>query len=77
MLILHLQPKLERKLATHNFKKIFKKQNFNKPKKTSTSVAPTTQEGSSHPNSKFFNLNKLEGIQCRECGGIGQIQTMC
>ena len=43
--------------------------------KTSTSVAPTTQEGSSYPNSKLFDFNKLEGIQCKECGGIGHIQA--
>ena len=40
-------------------------------------MAPTTQEGSSNPNFKLFDLNKFEGIQCRECGGIGHIQAQC
>ena len=64
-------------LIAKNFKKMLKKKNFNKPTKTFTSVAPTTQEGSSYSNSKLFDLNKLEGIQCRECGGIGHIQAQC
>ena len=36
-------------LIAKNFKKIWKKKiNFNKPKKTSKSVAPMTQKGSSN-----------------------------
>lgn len=42
------------------------KENFNKPKKNSTIMAPTAQKGSSNLNSKSFDLNKLKGIQCRE-----------
>ena len=64
-------------LITKNFKKMLKKKNFNKPRKTSTSVAPTAQEGSFYPNSKLFDFNKLKGIRCRECGGRGHIQAQC
>ena len=32
---------------------------------------------SSNSNSKLFDFNKLEGIRCRECGGIGYIQAQC
>ena len=61
-----------------NFNKILKKRkNFNKPKKTSTSVALTARKGSSNPNPKLIYINKLKGIRCRECGGIGHIQTQC
>ena len=56
---------------------MLKKNNFNKPKKTSTSVARTVQKGSFNSNSKLFDFNKLEGIRCRECGGIGHIQAQC
>ena len=49
-------------LIAKNFKKMLKKKNFNKPKKTSTLVAPEVQKGSSNSNSKLFNFNKLEGI---------------
>ena len=64
-------------LIAKNFNKMLKKKNFNKPRKTSTSVAPMGQEGFSYPNSKLFHLIKLEGIQCREHGGIGHIQVQC
>ena len=62
-------------LIAKNFKKMLKNKNFNKLRKTSTSVASTAQEGSSYPNSKLFDLNKLKGIQCKECRGIGHIQA--
>ena len=49
-------------LIAKNFKKMLKKKNFNKPKKTSTSVTPTAQKGSCNSNSKLFDFNKLESI---------------
>ena len=64
-------------LIAKNFKKMWKQKNFNKPKKTSTSVAPTAQKGCFNPNSKCFDLSKLEGIQCNEYEGIGHIQAQC
>ena len=64
-------------LIAENFNKMLKKKNFNKPRKTSTSVGPMGQEGFSYPNYKLFDLNKLEGIQCREHGGKGHIQVQC
>ena len=54
---------------------MWKKKNFNKPKMTFASMASTAQKGSSNLNSKLFDINKLEGIQCRECSGIGHIQA--
>ena len=56
---------------------MLKNKNFNKPKKTSTSVALTAKKGSSKSNYKLFDFNKLEDIRCRECGGIGYIQAQC
>ena len=64
-------------LLAKNFKKMLKKKNFNKPKKTSTSVTPTAQKGSCNSNSKLFDFNKLEGIRCRECRDIRHIQSQC
>ena len=56
---------------------MLRNKNFNKPKKTLTSMAPMVQKGFSNSNSKLFDFNKLKGIQCRECGGIGHIQAQC
>ena len=50
---------IDNALIAKNFKKMLKKKNFNKPRKTSTSVAPTAQESSSYPNSKLFDFNIL------------------